>query len=75
MPLADFRVALAERDKRPLCQLCELRPGMTVDHNHKTGKFRGILCRVCNTNLGWLKNHWISAREYLKGDTEISIPW
>jgi len=43
---------------RPKPELCE-RPGCThkatvVDHCHRTGAFRGWLCKACNTGLGML---------------------
>ncbi len=28
-----------------------------IDHDHKTGKFRGMLCVACNTLLGKLENN------------------
>jgi hypothetical protein len=28
-----------------------------VDHSHKTGKIRGILCRSCNRGIGYLKDN------------------
>jgi hypothetical protein len=45
------------------------------DHDHRTGKWRGVLCGMCNKKLGWyetLKNNldFVRAAEaYLsKGD-------
>lgn len=32
------------------------RRGYAIDHNHQTGKFRGILCLSCNTLLGMAKD-------------------
>jgi hypothetical protein len=39
-----------------------------TDHNHDTGKVRGILCCNCNRAIGFLNNpsHLRSAAEYLK---------
>jgi hypothetical protein len=42
------------------CQICDkafsgkLRP--CIDHDHITGKVRGILCSTCNSALGFLKD-------------------
>jgi hypothetical protein len=40
------------------CRLCkrdasEFKDGLHVDHDHKTGKVRGLLCVTCNTALGY----------------------
>lgn len=45
--------------------------GWVVDHNHKTGKNRAILCDHCNRMLGYAKenqNTLIAAADYLKRD-------
>lgn len=38
------------------CAICKRATGTTrrlsVDHDHKTGKIRGLLCRPCNNMLG-----------------------
>jgi len=47
-----------------LCAICQkplkrTQHGYGVDHNHKTGKVRGLLCNGCNTGLGFLeKTEW-----------------
>lgn len=34
------------------CPICETRPPEHVDHDHKTGLIRGVLCFACNGGLG-----------------------
>jgi hypothetical protein len=40
------------------CAICLRKPGIRplhVDHNHQTGKVRGLLCHQCNWYLGTLE--------------------
>ena len=42
---------------------------LCVDHNHKTGKLRGLLCRTCNSALGLVDDNmdWLlNCIEYLR---------
>ena len=44
------------------CSICSIpfepfSKGFFVDHNHSTGKVRGILCNHCNTALGFSKEN------------------
>lgn len=47
---------------------------LSIDHDHKTGKIRGLLCINCNSALGLLKEDedliW-NLLEYLKRNTEV----
>ena len=55
------------------CENCGRLPNghgrLHLDHDHKTGKFRGWLCHSCNTGLGHLGDSvesLIAAIHYLK---------
>lgn len=53
MTLDDFdRLLARQRKKCAICRRTSFKP--VVDHNHKTGKVRGILCPRCNCAIGFL---------------------
>jgi len=49
-----------------VCQICghksRGRDMLCVDHSHSTGKVRGLLCSMCNTALGLMKENktWLT---------------
>lgn len=52
------------------CGICKKKPkyNLAIDHCHKTGKIRGLLCRKCNSAIGFLNddpNLVKAALEYL----------
>ena len=50
---------VATRPKPERCESCGDAPGkhpMNLDHCHKTNKFRGWLCGLCNRGLGQFKD-------------------
>ena len=38
---------------------------LCVDHDHNTGKIRGLLCNNCNSKLGWYEINKDNIKEYL----------
>lgn len=57
-----------------VCAICGKLPDkyrLAVDHNHETGKVRGLLCIPCNRGVGIFQDSselLINASDYLKGD-------
>jgi hypothetical protein len=51
------------------CEICGEHVKLVVDHNHTTGKVRGLLCHSCNAAIGLFKENKDSIRnsiEYLE---------
>ena len=49
------------REQEYKCKICqrhadEFKKGLVVDHDHKTGKVRSLLCPNCNSQLHVLEN-------------------
>ena len=55
----DYNKVFIEQDGK--CLICgkhqsELEKGLAVDHDHITGKVRGLLCFHCNIGLGMFRD-------------------
>ena len=60
LTLEDYEKLLKEQEGK--CAICEATEGnskdwnFAVDHDHETGKIRGLLCNNCNRGLGLLQD-------------------
>ncbi len=62
--------------QKGVCAICKAFPGgrwkiLAVDHDHKTGKVRGLLCMTCNTMLGRLERRFKAILTYLNQNAEV----
>ena len=55
------------KKQNTVCEICGRHENiiLCVDHNHKTKKFRGLLCQSCNRSLGWYENNKENIEKYL----------
>lgn len=71
-------VALAEMEhkQRGKCAICEKScDELVIDHDHKTGRVRGLLCSMCNSVLGFATDSiptLSAAIEYLNRTSDIT---
>lgn len=64
----DYKKMIEKQDSR--CVICGFQSdNLFVDHCHKTEKVRGLLCRHCNTGLGFFRDDievLVKAIDYLR---------
>lgn len=53
-PVSFDNMFLAQNGKCGVCKVVLLEPA--IDHDHLTGKVRGLLCSTCNSGIGLLKD-------------------
>ena len=75
---ADEHAAM-EYDQGGKCAICrqEDTKRLAIDHDHATGKVRGLLCRKCNLSLGLMGDDAVRlarAALYLIGELPREVP-
>ena len=63
------KILLEQNNKCKICGTENKEKYFHIDHNHKTGKIRGLLCCNCNLALGFIKDNsfiLIKAINYLR---------
>ncbi|RPE39691.1 recombination endonuclease VII [Streptomyces sp. Ag109_O5-1] len=71
---AMFEAMYFEQDGKCAIPICT-REAVSVDHDHETGRVRGLVCQGCNIALGFLESaSWVAdARTYL-ADADTPLP-
>jgi len=60
----EYLTELTKQENR--CKICNCVMNMPqVDHDHQTGKYRGLLCKPCNFGLGTYENNKTKFEQYL----------
>lgn len=58
MSLEEYReIYLIQKERCAICKAFMGKHQLAVDHNHKTGDIRGLLCNNCNNGLGRFKDN------------------
>lgn len=40
-----------------MCEICKRKIKLVIDHNHTTGKYRGLICGQCNSAIGFMQDN------------------
>lgn len=62
------RYKTMRRDQKGVCAICGKRTAtaLRIDHDHDSGRVRGLLCVQCNTGLGQFKDDETLLRKAIK---------
>ena len=56
-----------EMQKKSTCEICEnYMDKKCIDHNHDTGKVRGLICHSCNVIIGLAKENTETLKKIIK---------
>ena len=70
MSLEEFEDLSKKQNRK--CKICgRYMNKIDIDHNHKTGEIRGLLCNSCNRGIGHFKENTLSlikTIKYLRGE-------
>lgn len=73
--MSRFGMTLDEYSKmivkqKNLCAICfkacDKNKNLSIDHNHTTGKVRGLLCNLCNAMIGFSKENITNLQNAIK---------
>lgn len=57
MTLEEYDILYKKQDG--CCAICSIKEAdkkkLSIDHDHRTGKIRGLLCNPCNVSIGYAK--------------------
>lgn len=73
------QMRITQNHKCKICEVDELnagKKGLVIDHDHETGKIRGLLCGSCNRALGYFKDRLDilnKAVDYLSKKSESNV--
>lgn len=57
LQLTDEQYEILVQEAEGMCIICNTScDDLVLDHNHKTGAVRGLLCSFCNTGLGFFRD-------------------